>query len=133
MRDQYRPGLSRLAGGLRVLSALCLVVLALAVFRRPLDLVLGPRLPASVRQLELPRIVKPSARGFMVRIVSEPRGARVAIDGTGRGSTPLFANVPCTDGEEVEIVVEKQGYPRWRRGVPCRVGGELTVKARLGE
>ncbi|MEM7356349.1 MAG: PEGA domain-containing protein [Acidobacteriota bacterium] len=133
MKDQYRPGLLRLARCLRVLSALCLVVLALAVFRRPLDRVLGPKLPTAIRQLDLPQTMRPSAKGFMVRVVSEPGGAQVAIDGAVRGSTPLFANVPCTDGQTIEVVVEKQGHPAWRRSVPCRVGGELTVQARLGE
>ena len=116
-----------------MLCALFLVVLALAVFWRPLTLVLGPKVPSVVHQLGLPRLLQRSAKGFMVRVVSEPLGARVSIDGADRGTTPLFGNVACEEGQEITIAVDKPGHPRWLRTVTCRVGGELTVRARLGE
>ncbi len=134
MRSVYSRGRDRLALVLRVVSGLSLVVLALAVFWRPLNLVLGPKMPTSIQQIGLPRMLQPkAATGFMVRVVSEPSGGRVSINGAERGSAPFFGNVACQDGQEVTLVVEKQGYSPWRREVPCRVGGELTVRARLGE
>ena len=134
MRDVYHRGRGRLARVLRVLSGLSLVVLALAIFWRPLNLVIGPKLPNSIQEIGLPRLLQPkAAKGFLVRVVSEPRGGRVSINGAERGSAPFFGNVVCGDGQEVTLVVEKQGFPPWRRKVPCRVGGELTIRARLGE
>ena len=134
MRERYSPGRLRLASFLRLLSGLALLVLAAAVFWRPLTLVIGPEVPSSVEQLALPRLLRPAAaKGFMVRVVSEPQGARVSIDGSARGTTPLFANVACEEAQEVAVVVEKENHPRWRRVVPCRLGGELTIRARLEE
>ena len=134
MRDRFSPGRERAARILRVLSSLSLALLALAVFWRPLNLVLGPRIAPAARQIGLPQLFAPRpAEGFMVRVVSEPSGARVLLGGAERGTTPLFANVACEEGQEVAIEVEKTGYPRWRRTVRCRVGGELTARARLRE
>ena len=134
MRNRFSPSRGYLARLLRVLSSVCLVLLALAIFRRPLALVLEPRLLPAVQQLGIPRLFSPAAaKGFMVRVVSVPSGAKVLVDGADRGATPLFANVVCEEGQKVAIEVEKAGYPRWRRTVPCRVGGELTARARLGE
>ncbi len=122
----------RLASGLRLLSALSLVLLALAVFWQPLRHVVRPRVAPMLQHLPLPEIFRPSPSGFLVRVVSEPLGATVSIDGTERGSTPLFANVTCQQDQEIRITVEKPGFPAWRRTVRCRVGKELTVRARLG-
>ncbi len=133
MKRRLRLERWRLAGCLRALSALALVVLAAAVFWQPLERVLGPRVAPVVDRVPLPEILRPRpARGFLVRVVSEPGGAEVSIDGEPRGRTPLFANVHCEADQEVPIIVEKPGHPPWRRTVPCRVGGELTVRARLG-
>ncbi len=122
----------RLASGLRLLSALSLVLLALAVFWQPFRHILRPRLAPVLQHVPVPEILRPSARGFMVRVTSEPLGATVSIDGTERGSTPLFGNVSCQQDQEIQITVEKPGFPIWRRTVRCRVGKELTVRARLG-
>lgn len=124
----------RLAGCLRALSALALAVLAAALFWQPLRAVLGPKVIQTVGRMPLPEILRPSGvAGFTIRVVSEPTGATVSIDGETRGRAPFFGNVPCEDGQTVEIVVERPGHPRWRRTVPCRVGKELTVRARLGQ
>ncbi len=122
----------RLVSGLRLLSALSLVLLALAVFWQPLLRVVQPRVAPVLQHVPMPEILRPSAKGFIVRVVSEPLGATVSIDGTERGSTPLFGNVTCEQDQEIVIVVEKRGLPAWRRTVRCRVGGELTVRAKLG-
>ncbi len=129
----YSVARYRAAGCLRVVAGLSLVVLAVAVFWRPLTRTLGPDIAPAVQRLGLPRLWQPSsAKGFMVRVASEPSGATVSVNGAERGSTPLFANVPCDEGQQISIVVEKQGFPRWQRDVSCRVGKELTVRARLG-
>ena len=118
---------------LRLLSAAALLVLAVALFWRPIYQVAGPSASRALQRLPLPEALRPGVvDGFMVRVVSEPSGARVAIDGAQRGRTPLFANVPCADEQRIEIVVAKEGFPAWRRSVDCRVGGQLTVRARLG-
>ena len=121
----------RVAGCLRALSGLALVVLALALFWQPLRAVLAPKVVPVMQKVPLPEVLRPSPKGFMVRVVSEPRGATVWIDGDERGRAPLFANVACEEGQEVVIEVAASGHPPWRRTVPCRVGGELTVRARL--
>ncbi len=125
--DRYR-----LASGLRLLSALSLLLLSLAIFWQPLRHVVRPRVAPVIQHLPVPELFRPSSSGFMVRVVSEPLGATVSIDGAVRGSTPLFANVACEQDQEIAIVVEKRGFPAWRRKVQCRVGKELTVRARLG-
>ncbi len=132
MKGRFSMGRARLAGCLRGLSGLALVVLALAVFWQPLRAVLGPKEVPVVQKVPLPRVLRPSAKGFMVRVVSEPRGATVWIDGEERGRAPFFGNVACDEGQEVMIEVTAPEHPRWRRTVGCRVGGELTVRARLG-
>ncbi len=121
-----------LASGLRLLSALCLLFLALAVFWQPLRRVARPHVAPVLQRVPVPEMLRPQASGFTVRVVSSPSAATVAIDGAERGSTPLFANVKCKEGQEVTIAVEKRGFPAWRRTVRCRVGGELTVQASLG-
>ncbi|MEM7584329.1 MAG: PEGA domain-containing protein [Acidobacteriota bacterium] len=130
--SRYSPNRQRAAGCLRIIAGLALLVLALAVFWRPLNLVLGPKIAPTVQQLDLPRVWRPApAQGFLVRITSDPSAAQVRLDGAERGSTPLFANVACEAGQPISIVIEKPGLPAWQRTVPCRVGKELTVRARL--
>ncbi len=123
----------RAAGCLRIVAGFALVVLACAVFWRPLTRTLGPSVAPTVQQLDLPQLWRPApAKGFLVRITSEPSGGTVSLDGAERGKTPLFANVACDEGQQIAIVVEKQGSALWHRIVSCRVGKELTVRARLG-
>ena len=95
MKGRFSVERYRLAGCLRVVSMLSLVVLALALFWQPLRAVLGPKVIPVVQKIPLPEILRPSAKGFMVRVVSEPRGATVWIDGAERGRAPLFGNVAC--------------------------------------
>ncbi len=122
-----------LASILRLLSALFLVLLAVTVFWQPLQRVVNPTGAPALRQLPLPKLLGPKpAKGFMVRVVSSPSGATVSIDGADRGSTPLFANVACEDGQDVLIAVAQRGFPAWSRTVSCQVGDELTVQANLG-
>ncbi len=121
-----------LASGLRLLSAFCLLLLAASIFWQPLARAVRPRVAPALQHMPVPEILRRSPRGFMVRVVSDPTSARVVIEGADRGSTPLFANVTCAQDQEVRITVEKPGFPAWRRTVRCRVGGELTVNARLG-
>lgn len=133
MKGRFRVERYRLAGCLRGLSSLALVVLVLALFWQPLKAVLGYRIAPAMAKVPLPEILRPSAaKGFMVRVVSAPSGATVWIDGNERGRAPLFGNVACDEGQEIVIEVAKAGHPRWRRTVRCRVGKELTVQARLG-
>ena len=122
----------RVAGCLRALSSLSLLVLALALFWQPLRATFGPTVIPVVEKMPLPAALSPKAEGFMVRVVSTPSGAEVWIDGTERGRTPLFGNVECDEGQEVVIEVKKAGHPDWRQTEPCRVGEELTVRAPLG-
>ena len=121
-----------LASCLRLLSALCLLLLAFAVFWQPLRHIVRPRIAPALQHMPLPEILRPTASGFMVRVASSPSGATVSIDGAERGATPLFANVSCEQDQEVAIAVEKSGFPTWRRTVRCLAGGELTIQAELG-
>ncbi len=122
----------RLSGGLRLLSALSLLLLAGAVFWQPLTRIARPWAAPVLQRLPMPEVLRPKARGFMIRVVSQPSTAEVSIDGAARGSTPLFANVACKQDQEVTITVAKPGFSAWRSTVRCRVGCELTVRARLG-
>lgn len=122
----------RIASILRLVSALCLVLLAVTVVWQPLSRIVRPRIAPALQHMPLPELLRSSPDGFMVRIVSDPLGATVSIDGNPRGSTPLFANVACEPGEKIDIKVEKQGFPAYRRTVPCRLGEELTLQAKLG-
>ncbi len=121
-----------LARALRLLSGLSLLILALAVFQQPLRRVVRPRVAPALSRIPLPEALRPESSGFMVRVVSSPSAATVLIDGAVRGATPLFANIVCKEGQEIAIAVEKEGHAGWRRKVRCRVGGELTVQAKLG-
>ena len=122
----------RVAGCLRALSGLSLLVLTLALFWQPLRATFGPRVIPVLEKVPLPAALSPVAEGFLVRVVSEPSGATVWIDGAERGRTPLFGNVACDEGQEVVIAARKPPHPEWRQTVICRVGGELTLRARLG-
>ncbi len=122
----------RLVSGFRLLSALCLVLLAGTIFWQPITRIVRPQVVPSLQHLQVPELLRPKSQGFMVRVVSEPASAEVSIDGATRGSTPLFANVICKQDQEIRITVEKRGFPTWHRAVRCRVGGELTVQAQLG-
>ncbi len=130
-----RPRLDRfrLASSLRLLSASCLLLLAFAIFAQPLRRAVWPHAAPVLQHVPWVEKLRPPSRGFMVRVASRPSGAAVSIDGTARGSTPLFANVVCEQDQEVRIAIEKSGFPAWRRTIRCRVGGELTVQADLSE
>ena len=121
-----------LASSLRLVSAVCWLGLALAVFWQPIRHVIAPQVTPRLQHLPVPEILRPTSKGFMVRVVSKPSAATISIDGDHRGTTPLFANVTCKQDQEVTLTVAKSGYPEWRRTVRCQVGGELTVQADLG-
>lgn len=118
----------RLVDVLRVVAALAWLVLAIAVFRVPLGLVLAPVAKAT----GLEGILVPAAPGFVLRVVSEPPNGQVWVNGIDRGLAPLLSNVVCREGQPVRIRVVKEGLPPWEREVECREGRTLFVRARLG-
>ena len=65
-----RPDRFWLASCLRLLSALCLLALAFAVFWQPLRHVVRPRVVPVLQHMPVPEVLRPRARGFMVRVVS---------------------------------------------------------------
>ena len=74
---------------------------------------------------------KKATPGFNVRIVSDPTGAEVNIQGQARGVTPFLGNVPCTEDQEIHIELSSKGFRPWVRNPLCRVGKTLEIDARL--
>lgn len=129
--------LDRLALGLRLVAAAALTMLALTLFREPLRMLAGNRLPA-LGALSLPRLgwwgsasSPPPAPGFVLSARSLPAGGRIAIDGVDRGTLPAVLNVACRAGDAVALAVELPGHAPWRRTVACREGASLVVRATL--
>ena len=114
---------------LRVVSRAALLVLAVAVFYRPLHQVLAPRVMPTVHRL----FQGAAARGFLIDITSHPPGATVLIDGAARGKTPAILNVACVEGEKVTLTVIKEGFPDFRRVFACRESQTLRARIRLDE
>lgn len=122
----------RAASGLRLLASLALLVGVLAVFQQPLLMVLGPALAPTVEELEMPGwLGGGSARGFMLRVASQPPGADVLVNGAPRAQTPALANVSCREGDPVTITLRHSGYQEFERTLACREGGSLNMRIRL--
>jgi PEGA domain len=68
-----------------------------------------------------------TATAAAVKIVSEPTGADIEVDGAYLGSTP--STLQLTAGDH-NIVVRKQGFQDWKRSLKI-VGGDVTVNAQL--
>ena len=118
----------------RLVRAACVLVLAVALFERPLAITWGGGEPGGTGTLA--RIAERvgfggATRGFHVQVLSSPVGGRVAIAGRYRGEAPFFGNVPCRDGDEITLEVTAKDFRPWVRKVHCREGGTLEVKARL--
>lgn len=63
-----------------------------------------------------------------VRILSEPDGADVTLDGSFVGSTPAKLELPAGT---YRLSVRLPGYTEWQRELQVLAGSELTVRARL--
>jgi hypothetical protein len=118
---------TRLAGLLRLLSALALLAAVLVFFELPLR-ALATRVGQDGNPLA--GLFGP-AKGFLARIGSQPSGAAIRIDGKARGETPFLGNVACGQGDKVLIEIAAPGYQTWRRELECRVDGQLEIDARL--
>jgi PEGA domain len=119
-------GRRRLAACLRLIASVALLAAVVAFFYFPLAAVFGPLL----QRAGLASVFQGSASpGFVLQVVSQPPGAAVQIDGAARGTTPAMLNVWCRNGDEVELVVSKEGYPEFRQNVPCRQG--VPAQARI--
>ena len=124
----------RLAGFLRLIAGIALVVLALAFFYQPLRLFLGPRAAGAYYGLGVHKLFQGAAApGFVLQITSDPTGATVLVDGDPRGKTPALANVACRDGQEITLVVRMPGFPDFRQVVTCREGQTLKARIRMGD
>lgn len=117
----------RVVSGLRLTAGAAWLALALLVFRVPLARAVHP----IARAVGLDARLVPAASGFLLRVSSEPPGARLWVDGVERGMVPLFTNVACGEGEIVRLRVARDGLTPWEREVGCREGQTLIVHARL--
>ena len=93
----------------------------------------GPTAAAAQRNLRdstpTPALVKPSA--WSIKVVSEPSGAAVTIDGRLAGTTPV-THGGLSASHHALVVVELAGYQPFRRRVgPPRVGFRALVQADL--
>lgn len=118
----------RLVAGLRLVASVAGLTLVLLVFRVPLARAVHPL----TRAAGLDGFLVPAASGFLLRVSSEPPGAKLWVDGADRGIVPLFTNVVCQEGQIVRLRVSRDGLPPWEREVGCREGQTLIVRARLG-
>ncbi len=146
-----RSSSSRAGDRWRLMAAACGLGVALSIFFGPLYGVLGSGevallegtllegTPLEGTPLEetvlkdLPARLGGGARnqGFHVRILSEPSGAEVKIQGKSKGHTPFIGNVQCRNEQEVIFEVSLKGFRPWVRNPLCRVGGTLEINARL--
>ena len=120
---------ARAAAWLRLLAALAWLVAVLLFFRDPLALAWRP----AAGTLGLDALLERPAAGFLLRATSVPPGGLLFVDDTERGRLPLFANVPCREGDKVRLTVVAEGWTGWEREVECRTGETLIVRARLGK
>ena len=118
----------RWVAGLRLLSGVAWLVLAIALFGRPLDAALGHRMAPVFEAVGVDHVLGDApARGFLLQVNSSPAGARVIVAGQERGQTPALINVVCRQGEPVTLVVELAGRPAVEKEVECREGGRLVA------
>ncbi len=69
--------------------------------------------------------------GFGLSVESTPPGARVLVDGSEVGETPIVTTVDCAPGQEVEVRVERRGFRLERRSVRCRADALLELSFAL--
>lgn len=119
----------RLAAALRLVAGAAWLALAVTVFRLPLAVAAAP----AAQAVGLEDLVRPSAPGFLLSVVSLPPGGRLSVNGVDRGTVPLVANVICEEGQKVRLVVVQEGFAPWEHEVDCREGRALRVTARLEE
>jgi hypothetical protein len=70
-------------------------------------------------------------QGFGLSVESTPPGARVLVDGSDVGETPIVTSVDCAPGREVEVRVERRGFRAERRAVRCRADALLELSVSL--
>jgi len=70
-------------------------------------------------------------QGFAISVDSSPAGARVLLDGSEKGETPLAASVDCEAGQKIEVRIEKDGFRSQRRTVRCRADALVRLQVRL--
>jgi hypothetical protein len=71
-------------------------------------------------------------QGFGVSVESEPEGARVLVNGTDLGETPLVASVACEPGEAVVVRASLPGRREARRTTTCRADALVELRLVLG-
>ena len=135
-----RRSFSRAGDRWRLAAAICGLGVALSIFFGPLLGLFGAEDLAGLEKTleetvleDIPARLSGAARneGFHVRILSEPSGAEVTIQGKPKGQTPFIGNVKCHNEEEVIFEVSMKGFRPWVRNPLCRVGGTLEINARL--
>ena len=117
-----------LAAWSRLIGSCAFFLFCWLLFYPGLDHLSGSRLSGWLREIGLQR---QSAPGFVVTAASVPAGGTFIVDGEPRGALPMLSNIQCTDGQSVELRVEKPGFKPWSRTVSCREGGSLRVRASL--
>ncbi|MER2561027.1 MAG: PEGA domain-containing protein [Myxococcaceae bacterium] len=65
--------------------------------------------------------VTPGA-GRVLFVDSSPDGAKVKVKGQVVGTTPWSSDWSCDEGEQVQVVVERQGYLPRTNVVACQAG-----------
>lgn len=125
------------ANVLRLVGNAALLAVVAVVFHQPLGAILGNEIKAAGRRLGLTQLgltgwVNPQgAKGFLVNATSVPPGGTLLIDDMPRGTTPTVSNVACSEGQPINLKVEKKGFITWERKVLCREGETLLIRARL--
>ncbi len=88
--------------------------------------------PPPGKSLELPLVeLKPSMDWATVRVLSNPVGARVFVNGVmQRGRTPL-ENLAIPAGRPIELELRLKGYVPWKTTVQLQAQTSTTVRANL--
>lgn len=60
--------------------------------------------------------------GRLLFVDSSPEGAKVKVKGELVGTTPWSSDWSCDEGEQVQVVVERQGYQPRTNVVACQAG-----------
>lgn len=101
---------------------------AIASFQRYLELVPDAEDRATIEE-RIRGLQERLAQTGIVLTVSEP-GARVLVDGTEAGTTPLAAALQVTPGSH-ELRVEKEGFQPFRLRVAVEAGRRVEAEATL--
>ena len=87
-----------------------------------------PGLVALLEQGKLTAVDRSGQPPARVRVLSEPEGADVFLDGSFVSSTPATLELPAGI---YQVSVRLPGYGEWQRELRVLAGSELTVRARL--